>query len=68
MERPEQFSDYLFAKMGSTIIGDSDTNKTTDNCDAPIELTGFRKWINKNYLLLMTLFGVIFGVIEGETI
>lgn len=65
MERSEKFSDYLFAKMGPPIIN-GDATKTTDNCDAPVELTGFRKWLNQNFLLLMTLSGVLVGIIEGK--
>lgn len=67
MEKSEKFSDYLFTKMGPPTIGSGDATKTTDNCDAPVELTGFRRWLSKNYLLLMTLSGVLLGVIEGRT-
>ncbi|CAH1374667.1 hypothetical protein MTP99_015995 [Tenebrio molitor] len=55
--------DYLFAQM------------STDNNDAKVEcteqpgenkeLTGARKWISENLLLLLTLFGVAFGTIVG---
>lgn len=69
MEKSDQFTDYLFAKMGPSImLGSGDTataTKTTSSTNAPIEATGLRKWINKNYLLLMTLSGVVFGVIAG---
>jgi hypothetical protein len=57
--------DYLFAQM------------STDNNDAKVEcteqpgenkeLTGARKWISENLLLLLTLFGVAFGTIVGES-
>ncbi|KAG4072837.1 hypothetical protein HA402_001626 [Bradysia odoriphaga] len=68
MDQSEKFSDYLFAKMGPPIIGNNDNEcprKTTDSCEAPIELTGFRKWFSENLMLLVTLSGVLFGVILG---
>lgn len=50
---------------------------STDNNDAKVEcteqpgenkeLTGARKWISENLLLLLTLFGVAFGTIVGES-
>lgn len=53
--------------MGPPMVGNGDTAaKTTGNCEAPVELTGFRKWLSKNYLLLMTLSGVIVGIVAGE--
>lgn len=72
MEKSDQFTDYLFAKMGPSIMlgsGDIPTvTKTTGRTSAALEMTGFRKWINKNYLLLMTLFGVVAGIILGKHI
>lgn len=44
------------------------TPKTTDSCAAPVELTGFRKWLSDNLMLLVTLSGVLFGIIEGKLI
>lgn len=66
MEEIHQFPEYLFAKMGPPNMGNGDpTTKTTGNSDAPIELTGLRKWISRNNLLLMTLSGVIVGIVSG---
>ena len=69
MDQSEKFSDYLFAKMGPPIIGNNDAEcprKTTDSCEAPVELTGLRKWLSENLMLLVTLFGVFLGVILGK--
>lgn len=69
MDQSEKFSDYLFAKMGPPVIGNNDTEcprKTTDSCEAPLELTGFRKWLCDNLMLLVTLSGVLLGIILGE--
>lgn len=71
MDQSEKFSDYLFAKMGPPIAGNADAEcprKTTDSCEAPVELTGARKWLSDNLMLLLTLSGVLFGVILGEYI
>lgn len=71
MDQSEKFSDYLFAKMGPPISGSNDNEcprKTTDSCEAPIELTGFRKWFSENLMLLVTLSGVLFGVILGNLV
>lgn len=40
--------------------------KTTDSCEAPVELTGARKWLSENLMLLLTLSGVLLGVVLGE--
>ncbi|XP_037960516.1 excitatory amino acid transporter isoform X2 [Teleopsis dalmanni] len=40
-------------------------HKTTERSDAPRELTGYRKWLNDNLMLLVTLSGVLLGVIIG---
>lgn len=71
MDQSEKFSDYLFAKMGPPIIGNNDNEcprKTTDSCEAPIELTGYRKWFSENLMLLVTLSGVLFGVVLGNSL
>lgn len=71
MDQSEKFSDYLFAKMGPPIIGNNDNEcprKTTDSCEAPVELTGFRKWFSENLMLMVTLSGVLFGIILGNHI
>ncbi|XP_065357744.1 excitatory amino acid transporter isoform X1 [Calliphora vicina] len=69
MEKSEQFSDYLFAKMGpphSTAVNGSELPpKTTEHCEAPRELKGYRKWLSENLMLLVTLSGVMLGVILG---
>ncbi|KAL7742416.1 hypothetical protein ACLKA6_019047 [Drosophila palustris] len=40
--------------------------KTTERSDAPdVELTGYRKWLSDNLMLLVTLSGVLLGVILG---
>lgn len=70
MEKSEQFSDYLFAKMGppssTTVNGTELPPKTTERSGAPRELTGYRKWLRENLMLLVTLSGVLLGVIFGE--
>ncbi|KAI9577142.1 hypothetical protein GQX74_004904 [Glossina fuscipes] len=69
MEKSEHFSDYLFAKMGppnsTTVHGSELPPKTTEHCQAPRELKGYRKWIDENLMLLVTLSGVSLGVILG---
>nr|NP_001162845.1 excitatory amino acid transporter 2, isoform D [Drosophila melanogaster]NP_477427.1 excitatory amino acid transporter 2, isoform A [Drosophila melanogaster]AAF51466.1 excitatory amino acid transporter 2, isoform A [Drosophila melanogaster]ACZ94137.1 excitatory amino acid transporter 2, isoform D [Drosophila melanogaster] len=39
--------------------------KTTECSDAPVELTGYRRWLSENLMLLVTLSGVLLGVILG---
>ncbi|XP_016992246.1 excitatory amino acid transporter isoform X2 [Drosophila rhopaloa] len=39
--------------------------KTTERSDAPVELTGYRRWLSDNLMLLVTLSGVLLGVILG---
>ncbi|XP_073827279.1 excitatory amino acid transporter 2 isoform X2 [Musca autumnalis] len=69
MEKSEQFSDYLFAKMGppnsTTVNGSELPPKTTERCEAPRELKGIRKWLSENLMLLVTLSGVLLGVTLG---
>ncbi|XP_017860041.1 PREDICTED: excitatory amino acid transporter isoform X1 [Drosophila arizonae] len=70
MEKSGKFSDYLFAKMGppnmtAAVHGTELPPKTTERCDAPLELTGYRKWLSDNLMLLVTLSGVMLGVILG---
>jgi hypothetical protein len=80
MDKSEKFSDYLFAKMGPSngivqgvqcskdhhTTTPTATAKTTDCSDGPTELTGLKKWLNENLMLLVTLSGVILGVIIGK--
>lgn len=57
--------------MGPPIIGSTGNEcapKTTDNCEAPVELTKCRRWFKQNLMLLVTLSGVLLGVIEGNLI
>lgn len=72
MEKSEQFSDYLFAKMGpphtTTVNGSELPPKTTERCEAPRELKGYRKWLSENLMLLVTLSGVMLGVILGKSL
>lgn len=72
MEKSEHFSDYLFAKMGppnsTTVNGSELPPKTTERCEAPRELKGYRKWLSENLMLLVTLSGVMLGVILGKYI
>ncbi|KAH8360941.1 hypothetical protein KR093_000534, partial [Drosophila rubida] len=63
MEKSEKFSDYLFAKMGPPNV--TLPPKTTERSDAPLELTGYRKWLSDNLMLLVTLSGVLLGVLLG---
>ena len=69
MEKSPQFSDYLFAKMGppqATVNGTELPPKTTERSEAPRELTGYMKWLKENLMLLVTLSGVILGVVLGK--
>lgn len=72
MEKSEKFSDYLFAKMGppnvtAAVHGTELPPKThPERSDAPLELTGYRKWLRDNLMLLVTLSGVLLGVVLGE--
>ncbi|XP_017855336.1 excitatory amino acid transporter isoform X1 [Drosophila busckii] len=70
MEKSEKFSDYLFAKMGppnvtAAVHGTELPPKTTERSEAPVELTGYWKWLRDNLMLLVTLSGVLLGVILG---
>lgn len=61
------FSDYLFAKMSSdTNNGIAGPADCTVESGAPRELTRTRKWIAENMLLLVTLCGVVLGIVVGE--
>ncbi|KAH8413014.1 hypothetical protein KR009_007418, partial [Drosophila setifemur] len=64
MERSGKFSDYLFAKMGPPTAPELPP-KTTERSDAPVELTGYRRWLSDNLMLLVTLSGVLLGVVLG---
>lgn len=65
MEKSGKFSDYLFAKMGPPTSTELPP-KTTECSDAPVELTGYRRWLSENLMLLVTLSGVLLGVILGK--
>lgn len=57
------FSDYLFAKMSTdAAAGPADC---TLESGAPKELTKTRRWIAENMLLLVTLLGVVLGIVVG---
>ncbi|XP_075153663.1 excitatory amino acid transporter 2 isoform X2 [Haematobia irritans] len=49
----------------TTVNGSELPPKTTERCEAPRELKGFRKWLSDNLMLLVTLSGVMLGVIMG---
>uniref|UniRef100_A0A6M2DR11 Amino acid transporter n=1 Tax=Xenopsylla cheopis TaxID=163159 RepID=A0A6M2DR11_XENCH len=51
--------------MGTTTGSVTETADTNADQDAPKELTGFRKWLSENLLLMVTLSGVILGVVIG---
>lgn len=54
-----RFSEYLFAKMGGQDVSAS---------QGPRKVTAdTRKWMRENLLLMVTLSGVLFGVILGES-
>lgn len=65
MQLFNNISDYLFAQMSSD---NNDANKVecTGQPGENKELTGARKWISDNLLLLLTLLGVVFGVVIGK--
>lgn len=65
MEKPAHFSDYLFAKMSpdASSVGPADC---TVESGAPKELTRTRRWIAENMLLLVTLLGVVLGIVVGK--
>ncbi|XP_055708928.1 excitatory amino acid transporter isoform X1 [Phlebotomus papatasi] len=67
MDQSGRFSDYFFAKMGPTLQnGDDDcTGETKERCHTPTDPAGVRKWISDNMMLLVTLSGVILGVVVG---
>ncbi|CAD7079028.1 unnamed protein product [Hermetia illucens] len=52
----------------ATVNGTELPPKTTEGGDVPIELTGFRKWFSENLMLLVTLSGVILGVVLGVSL
>jgi len=53
-----RFSEYLFAKMGGQDVSAS---------QGPRKVTAdTRKWMRENLLLLVTLSGVLFGIILGK--
>lgn len=68
MEKSEKFSDYLFAKMGPPNVTAAELPPKThpERSDAPVELTGYRKWLHENLMLLVTLSGVLLGVVLGK--
>ncbi|XP_034473991.1 excitatory amino acid transporter isoform X2 [Drosophila innubila] len=49
----------------SAVHGTELPPKTTERSDAPVELTGYRKWLSDNLMLLVTLSGVLLGVVLG---
>ncbi|XP_005186358.1 excitatory amino acid transporter isoform X2 [Musca domestica] len=49
----------------TTVNGSELPPKTTERCEAPRELKGMRKWLSENLMLLVTLSGVMLGVILG---
>lgn len=59
------FSDYLFAKMSPESNNGGAADCTLESA-APVELTRTRKWIAENMLLIVTLCGVLIGIIVGE--
>lgn len=72
MENSGRFSDYLFAKMVPSTVNENGngandcSRKTTERCETPVELTGMKKWISDNVMLLVTLSGVILGIGLGR--
>lgn len=52
--------------MTAAVHGTELPPKTTERSDAPLELTGYRKWLSDNLMLLVTLSGVMLGVILGK--
>lgn len=71
MDKSGRFSDYLFAKMGPTTDNTNGTTdcsrNTTERCVTPVELTGIKKWIIDNIMLLVTLSGVLLGICLGKS-
>lgn len=71
MEKPSRFSEYLFAKMAPASgpeagEGAQLPRNTTVDSSAPRELTGIQKWLSENMLLMVTLSGVLLGIILGK--
>lgn len=71
MEKPSRFSEYLFAKMAPASgpeagEGPQLPRNTTVDSSAPRELTGIQKWLSENMLLMVTLSGVLLGIILGK--
>lgn len=63
MEKTGRFPEYLFAKMGPTEGGGA---QVTGASGARRELSGLRRGLKENLLLVVTLSGVILGVILGK--
>lgn len=61
MDKGQQFTEYLFAKMGPGDRGP----KTTEERSAPLEPTGWRKCVIHNTMLVVTLVGVVAGIALG---
>lgn len=71
MEKSSRFSEYLFAKMAPASgpeagEGAQLPRNTTVDSSAPKELTGIQKWLSENMLLMVTLSGVLMGIILGK--
>ncbi|CAH0555908.1 unnamed protein product [Brassicogethes aeneus] len=59
-----KFKDYLFAQMSSD-TNDAAKVECTDQPGKNEELTGVRKWVSENLLLIVTLLGVAIGIATG---
>jgi hypothetical protein len=61
-----RFRDYIFTKMAP----DGDTsvkNCNETNVINSRKLEGFKRWLSANLLLLVTICGVLFGLVLGES-
>lgn len=63
MEKTGRFPEYLFAKMGPVEGGGA---QATGASGARLELSGLRRGLKENLLLVVTLSGVILGAILGK--
>lgn len=63
MEKTSRFPEYLFAKMGPMEGGGA---KATGASGARRELSGLRRGLQENLLLVVTLSGVVLGIILGK--
>lgn len=66
MLEKDKFSTYSFANINPENANDLEAPRILKVLEPTMKQTGCKKWLTKNLMLLITLFGVLFGVIEGD--